>query len=259
MTTVIGVDGCRDGWFYFRSDGGAIISGVAGDFAGLVEGLPPGARVFIDIPIGLNDSDRDGRECDRLARRALGSPRASSVFSAPAFPVLAATNYEDAKRKSDQAIGKKLSRQAFAIIPKIKEVNEYLAANRNSSVVVREVHPELCFWGLNGGAAMQHTKKKRAGFDERLQLLQKFLPNAQAQALVQDALKNHKRSEVARDDIIDALVALVTGCTADDKLITLPANPPLDLRGLAMEIVYTEQPSRALASKFSDSLSPANS
>ena len=249
MTTVIGVDGCRDGWFYFRSDGDDIRSGIAGDFAELVEGLPSGARVFIDIPIGLIDSGSYGRECDRLARRALGSPRSSSVFSAPAFPVLAATNYEDAKRKSDQTIGKKLSRQAFAIVPKIKEVNEYLAANRNSSVVVREVHPELCFWGLNGGVAMQHGKKKLAGYNERLQLLQKFLPNAQT--LVQDALKNHRRYEVARDDIIDALVALVTGCTADDKLITLPANPPLDARSLAMEIVYTEQPSRALASKLS--------
>ena len=247
--TVVGVDGCPKGWFYFRSDDGAISSGVAGDFAELVEGLPSGARVFIDIPIGLIDSGSDGRECDRLARRALGSPRSSSVFSAPAFPVLAATNYEDAKRKSEQAIGKKLSRQAFAIVPKIKEVNEYLAANRNSSIVVREVHPELCFWGLNGGVAMQYAKKKRVGYNERLQLLQKFLPNAQA--LVQEPLNKHKRSAVARDDIIDALVALITGCTADDKLITLPANPPLDLRGLAMEIVYTEQPSRALASKLS--------
>ena len=239
MTTVVGVDGCRDGWFYFRSDDGAISSGVAGDFAGLVEGLPLGARVFIDIPIGLIDSGGDGRECDRLARRKLGSPRASSVFSAPAFPVLAATSYEDAKRKSDQAIGKKLSRQAFAIVPKIKEVNEYLAANRNSPVVVREVYPELCFWGLNGRVAMQHAKKKRAGFNERLQLLQKFLPNAED--LVQEPLKKHKRSAVARDDIIDALVALITGCTPDDKLLSLPTNPPLDARDLAMEIVYTEQ------------------
>ena len=131
MTTVIGVDGCPKGWFYFRSDDGDIRSGVAGDFAGLVEGLPPGARVFIDIPIGLIDSGSDGRECDRLARRALGSPRSSSVFSAPAFPVLAATSYDEAKSKSFEATERKLSRQAFAIVPKIKEVNEYLAANRN--------------------------------------------------------------------------------------------------------------------------------
>ena len=249
MTTVIGVDGCPKGWFYFRSDSDVISSGVAGDFAELVEGLPQGARVFIDIPIGLIDSGSDGRECDRLARRALGSPRSSSVFSAPAFPVLTATSYDEAKSKSFEVTERMLSRQAFAIVPKIKEVNEYLAANRNSSIVVREVHPELCFWGLNGGVVMQHAKKKLTGYNERLQLLQKFLPNAQA--LVQEPLNKHKRSAVARDDIIDALVALITGCTADDKLLTLPANPPLDLRGLAMEIVYTEQPSRALASKLS--------
>ena len=249
MTTVIGVDGCRDGWFYFRRDSDVIRSGVASDFAELVEGLPSGARVFIDIPIGLIDSGSDGRECDRLARRALGSPRSSSVFSAPAFPVLAATSYDEAKSKSFEATERMLSRQAFAIVPKIKEVNEYLAANRNLPVVVREVHPELCFWGLNGRVAMQHAKKKLAGFNERLELLQKFLPDAKDQ--VQKALNAPGHSGVARDDIIDALVALVTGCTADDKLLTLPDKPPLDLRGLTMEIVYTEQPSRALASKLS--------
>ena len=36
MDTVIGVDGCPKGWFYFRSDGGVISSGIAGDFARLV-------------------------------------------------------------------------------------------------------------------------------------------------------------------------------------------------------------------------------
>ncbi len=256
MPTVVGVDGCRDGWFYFRSDSGVISSGIAVDFARLLEGLPPGSRVFVDIPIGLIDSGSDGRECDRLARRALGSPRASSVFSAPAFPVLAATSYDEAKSKSFEATEKMLSRQAFAIVPKIKEVNEYLATNRNSPVVVREVHPELCFWGLNGKVAMQHAKKKRAGYNERLELLQKLLPNAQD--LVQKPLDKHRRSAVARDDIIDALVALITGCTTDDQLLSLPDKPPLDSHGLAMEIVYTEQPSRALASKISDSLPPAN-
>ena len=35
MTTVIGVDGCREGWFYFRRDSGVISSGIAGGFAGL--------------------------------------------------------------------------------------------------------------------------------------------------------------------------------------------------------------------------------
>ena len=170
--------------------------------------------------------------------------------------MLAATSYDEAKSKSFEATEKMLSRQAFAIVPKIKEVNEYLATNRNSPVVVREVHPELCFWGLNGKVAMQHAKKKRAGYNERLELLQKFLPNAQD--LVQKPLDKHRRSAVARDDIIDALVALITGCTTDDQLLSLPDKPPLDSHGLAMEIVYTEQPSRALASKISDSLPPAN-
>ena len=47
MPAVVGVDGCWDGWFYLHRDSDAIRSGVAGDFAGLVEGLPSGAWVFL--------------------------------------------------------------------------------------------------------------------------------------------------------------------------------------------------------------------
>ena len=39
--------------------------------------------------------------------------------------------------------------------------------------IVREVHPELCFWALNDRKPMCYSKraKARAGFDERMAVL----------------------------------------------------------------------------------------
>lgn len=200
--------------------------------------LPKGSRIFIDIPIGLIDSGSKGRVCDLAARSALGFPRATSVFSAPAYPALAAKNYDHAKRLSLRAIGKKLSKQAYLITPKIREVNDFLLSNRSSGYDIREVHPELCFWALNDRQAMAHSKKRPAGFEERLRVLETHLPSARELAV--RAIGNYKRSEVAKDDILDALVAMLTAAAREANLKTLPSSPPIDSRGLPMEMVYAE-------------------
>ena len=48
-----GVDGCKDGWFYFRLDEKASEFGVVESLAELIEGTSAGSTVLIDIPIGL--------------------------------------------------------------------------------------------------------------------------------------------------------------------------------------------------------------
>jgi len=175
--TAVGVDGCKSGWFYFWRDGNTITHGVADTIAALMDTLAPQSRVFIDIPIGLLEGGSEGRECDKAARKMLGNRRASSVFPAPYRPVLSAKTYEDAKHQSFIASGKMLSQQAFAITPKIREVDDYLAANINARHIIREIHPELCFWGLNQRQAMRNPKKTKAGFEERLVVLEQRLLN----------------------------------------------------------------------------------
>ncbi len=154
--------------------------------------------------------------------------------------MLKAAEYSDAKDLSVIAIGKKLSKQAFNIINKIREVNNYLLSSQNAGYTIREIHPELCFWGLNKRQPMKHSKKCSAGFEERLTLLENHLSNGRD--LTNRALIKFKRSDVAKDDILDALVGMVVASTFDNKLKTLPATPQLDSRGIPMEIVYTEQP-----------------
>ena len=240
MSTAVGVDGCKIGWFYFRRDRASISFDIAVNLENLLNALPLNSRIFIDIPIGLLDGGVEGRDCDKIARKALRSPRASSIFPAPAYPTLSAIGYEDAKRLNLGATGKMLSQQAFAITPKIREVNNYLAANLDPGYLIREIHPEICFWGLNQRQAMKHPKKKPPGFEERLHVLEKILPNIRT--IIDGPLQKYTRSVVSRDDILDALVGMVVASTADDNLKTMPPKPKIDTRSLPMEMVYTEEP-----------------
>ena len=237
---VLGVDGCKAGWFYFREDQQGLSYGIAASFGELAASLPDHSRVFIDIPIGLIDRGENGRACDSDARRLLG-PRRSSIFSPPCRAVLKASTYDEARIISQQSIGKKLSKQSFFITPKIREVDEFLLQG-NRKITVREVHPELAFWALNGRQAMQYNKKLQAGFDERLALLKLFI--ADADSLINAVMQHYARKDVLRDDIVDAMVCLVVSRTSDEALQTVPAVVPNDSMGLAMEIVFTEHPDK---------------
>ena len=237
-TITIGVDGCPAGWFFVALEpSGRSRWGIVRALADLAGETSEPARVFVDIPIGLLDGPGP-RECDRMARRALGRRRASSVFPAPARPVLDAVDYEDAKRRSRDATGKALSRQAFAILHRCREVDGLLRGNAKARRIVREIHPEVCFWAFAGRRPMEHNKKTEEGFRERIELLERFRPSAERE--IEDMLRQFKRKEVARDDAVDALAAAVTAAAPAAALRTLPPQPHEDRTGLRMEMVYVE-------------------
>jgi predicted RNase H-like nuclease len=239
--TFVGIDGCRAGWFcvvlHARGNGSCH---MAPDGRAISELAARADSVLIDIPIGLPDSGTDGRHCDREARRLLGRGRAASVFSAPARCTLAATGYPDALDLNRQASGRGLSKQAWNIVPKIREMDALLRGNRVLRGVVRECHPELCFWALNGEQAMQYNKKTQEGQLERLRVLTQYFPRSRA--FFEQACDGFPRRQVARDDIIDAMVCAVTARCGFGRYRTLPSQPPQDGQGLTMEMVYCVRP-----------------
>jgi len=223
---IAGVDGCRRGWVVVDAvlEDERIVAWscrVVADIDGIfAEGA---VRVAIDIPIGLLEvRERGGRVCDRQTRKQLGK-RASSVFSPPVRPILGAESYDEVRRKG-------LSIQAFHIMPKIAAVDGWITPERQRSLI--EAHPELAFTGL-AGQPMRHNKKKRAGFSERVALLEPHLPGFSEWA----ARIHYPRKEVARDDLVDAAVMTLV---ARDHLLgrasCLPEAPPRDARGLEMAI-----------------------
>ncbi|MDE2992614.1 MAG: DUF429 domain-containing protein [Chloroflexota bacterium] len=243
----VGVDGCPYGWFSVGlddSDGYEVQAFTT--FRELLAHYREARLVLVDIPIGLPQGE-EGRECDPEARQLLGRPRGSSVFPTPTrrtvMQAAAAPNdYGGAAEIERRFAGKGISKQAFAIAPKIAEVDTVLL-DRGASATppVREVHPEVCFWALNHRQPMRSRKKTRDGEDERLRVLRETEPRTQD--IFDQACSDFLSRIVARDDILDALAAAVTaklglGCLDNYQLRTLPECPPRDCEGLPMEMVY---------------------
>lgn len=231
----VGVDGCRGGWFAVSlgSDKNWAID-VYKTIDVLWETVKPMSMMFIDIPIGLPHSTR--RDCDLQTRKLLGR-RGSSVFAVPRRKTLMAKNYRQACRINKLLSGVKISIQTWHITAKIKEVDTWLKKNPTAQSRVRESHPELCFWALAGKRAMVYPKKASKGFKERYIILKKTYP--QAAAIVEQALAQFRRKDLARDDVLDALVLAVSARLSAGKPNTIPPPiAPVDEQGRPMEIVY---------------------
>ena len=236
MRTGIGVDGCRAGWFGVRLEGeGGATWAVFDDLPTLhAAWYRPGALILVDIPIGLPDTESH-RACDRAARRLLGR-RASSVFNPPTRAALHAASWEEAARRNEAACGKRLSRQSWALVPKIREVDDFMrrgAPGRQGEV--RESHPETLFVVLNGGNTLEHGKKDLPGRTERLAVLERHRPGVHH--VYHTVLGHVPRRQVAPDDVLDALAAAIVAHRYGHDLVGLPDRPDRDACGLIREIV----------------------
>lgn len=174
-----------------------------------------------------------GRDCDRLARSLLGQPRGSSVFPAPIRLALATRSWQEACRVTERADGRRISKQTWTIVRKIREVDLLLANRPSLQHRIREVHPEVSFFLMNDGKPIRHGKKDRAGLRARAHLVSLWLGD----------VLNGLRAQLppagwAYDDLLDACAALWSASRiAQGKAISLPLQPPVDSSGLRMEIV----------------------
>lgn len=241
-----GVDGCKAGWLV------AVISAMEVNTTANIacvyklqefwvlhtfsEILPRATQfelICVDIPIGLSDGDKR-RECDIAARKVLGGQRASSVFPSPIRACLSTNEYSKANAISHKVSGRGLSRQSFALLEKIRQVDDLMTPALQSRV--REIHPEISFWALNGKKPIQQNKKTVPGQAQRHKLLQRVFTD------MDSILAQAPTRGFAMDDAFDALVAAWTaGQAFVGKAKTLPEKPELDRKGLRMEILCTER------------------
>jgi predicted RNase H-like nuclease len=232
---VLGVDGCRGGWLAVRLElehGGWVASPPVFRTA-FSEILNLQAHVLcVDIPIGLPDGQRP-RRCDAQARSLLGRPRASSVFSPPCRSALGIADYRQASAANFRLSGRRLNQQSFRIGPKILEVDRLMTPALQRRVL--EAHPELAFRALNGGSALASRKRSPQGMAERWRLLRNVIPNLPPAA----ALPTCLRGVCATDDYVDAIaVAWTAARFLEGRATRVPAQPPVDQRGLRMEIWF---------------------
>lgn len=226
MTPVWGVDGCRSGWIGVWIDGkrrGFALSSDAAAFDALDAKMS-----MIDVPIGL--PDRGYRGCDLAARKLLrGAP--SRIFLGLRRPLLAhLADYREANARA-KADGAGLSRQAFAILPKVAAIDAIMTPARQRRV--RESHPELVFWRLNGGAVLS-SKHTRAGLRMRRKLLVD-----RGFTEIDSWLGALPGGDANADDLFDACaLALAAQQATQGCCYRVKCDPAADAAGLRMNIWF---------------------
>ena len=233
---VAGADGFRDGWVValWQPATGTWRRRTVTAFDDLLALPEVPAVLGLDMVIGLPDVARSGgRDCDREARALLGHPRSSSVFSPPAYAALEATTHDEAQRlnRTTAPDAPGLTIQAFHLLPKMRAVAKRMTPERQEQV--REAHPELAFYAMNGDAPVDASKHTPEGRAARQALLARHgCPDIDAAT---DALA---AGAVGADDVLDAHAACWTARRIlDSTARRLPAgSPPRNARGLRMEI-----------------------
>jgi predicted RNase H-like nuclease len=229
------VDGCAAGWVAVVRVGSGLSLRVFSQISDLVAEYANADQILIDSPIGLPWAQTPIRPCDRLARGVLGK-RKSSVFPVPCREALAASSIGEARKINLDTLVRSLTGQTWSIMKKIGEVDALLQSSPHCRAHVREIHPEVCFWGLAGCTPMGNAKRLAAGKQERLQLLTRFEPGIVS--LVAKLRSEHRSDEVGTDDVLDAAVAFVTAEGRHGTQEVLCGMPSHDLTGLLMEMTY---------------------
>ena len=234
-----GIDGCPSGWVvaFVQADRPEVRVRDVPRLGDVPTAPEAPAVIAIDIPIGLPErAGHGGRAAERAVRPLLGA-RQSSVFSVPSRAAIAAQDYREACRiaLATSEPPRKVSKQLFMLAPKIHEVDAALRADAALARRVFEVHPELAFWRLNGGAALSEPKKvKSRPYEAGLALRRRLLIDAGLPAAAVEALPP---KGAGPDDLIDALA-----CAAISRRIyagearPFPDPPERDTCGLTMAI-----------------------
>lgn len=115
-------------------------------------------------------------------------------------------------------------------------MDTFLIKNKIFREKVKETAPEVCFQALKG-SPMRYSKKDHEGFSEKTKALKRVCPAADK--IADSALSKYRRKEVAKDDILDALVAAVTAKIGQEYgFHYVPYKPEKDSEGLSIQIVF---------------------
>ncbi|MBL8583488.1 MAG: DUF429 domain-containing protein [Rhizobiaceae bacterium] len=245
----VGVDGCPDGWIaVWRDDSGDLDAAVFASFAAIAERFAD-ATIAVDMPIGLPARiGRGGRGPETLVRPLLGA-RQSSVFSIPSRAAVLAEDavcddieawYDRHRRASAVARAtsdppRAISIQAFAIFPKIRELDALLRDRPDLRPLVIESHPEVAFWRLNAERPMAMPKKVKGrvhepGMAERCHLLGIY-------GVPEPFLRQRPPRGAAADDLLDATVMLlIAERRTRGEARPFPEPPLIDAEGLPIAI-----------------------
>lgn len=227
----VGADGCKAGrWACVVIDkAGSASFDVLDSARAIVERFPSAERIVLDVPIGLQ-AGGSWRTCDLEAKRILGRANSRVFLTAPRR-VLECADWAEANAMNRELTGHGLSKQSWAIVPRVREVDALMQTMPAARVTVRECHPEICVWGLTGGAdggIVAPGKKSEEGRQFRLQLVERFIP--ESRRILSEAMGRWPRKLLSSDDVVDAMICAVTAASPESLLRTLPGQMTSDLQ-----------------------------
>jgi predicted RNase H-like nuclease len=228
---IAGIDGCKAGWVCLSLDLTTRVLNAR--VLATLEDLDPALKVVgIDVPIGLSDEGQ--RQADRLAREKLTRLRASSVFPCPIRPALDARCWEEACDITYAHDGRRVSKQTYAILRKIREADLLMRGTSPLRNVLYEVHPEVSFAEWRG-EPMAHRKKSALGREERAALI----GGTYGENALEKAWSTVRGSGVAHDDVVDAFATLWSAERIFRGVAKrLPETAAVDSCGLPMHIWF---------------------
>ncbi len=226
------MDGCSKGWVVACRDldhPEEVEVTVKRDLAAILDEEPRPGLIAIDMPIGLPDQvGRGGRTAETLAREIIG-PLRSSVFPTSARSVVYARDWAEIEAACAAGIQPfRPSPFARALFGKIRQIDGLLRERPALMDRVFEVHPEVVFARLNGGA-LADSKRTPPGEERRRALL--------AEVGIPASAMDARPPGAKPDDVLDALAALVVAEEiAAGHAVPLPNPPERDGCGITMAI-----------------------
>ncbi len=231
----IGVDGCKGGWIASVYDRGSFEIKKYSSVEELVEANKNYDELLIDMVIGLQSNKNEVRPDN--AARALIPGRTSTIFAVPARQAVYADKREQIREANKNALGKDLPAQAIAIIPKMRELDEFLQNNPTHKNKLKESHPEVCFSRLNGSVVMSR-KADGEGITERVGIIKQYMPEITEEYIYQEA----KQFKCNADDIVDSIVLCITAnLAAQGKTDVIPKTVQEDVTGLKMQMTIPNE------------------
>lgn len=226
----VGIDGCKSGWIMAAICDGELNLYKSDSFIEIVEKLSFDA-CLVDMVIGLQGNEGQIRP-DGMARKILKG-RASTVFPAPCRKAVYEETKEERLQANIEVLHKKFTSQTDAIIPKMREVDEFLQEYPQFKNRIQESHPEVCFARLNGKVLMT-SKHDAEGIRERAEVIAEYFPEVTENWIITTA----KQMKCKEDDITDAVcLAITANLLAQGETETIPKEPMEDDTGLKMQMV----------------------
>jgi predicted RNase H-like nuclease len=222
--SVIGVDAYPLGWVAVElRDGLFFRASLAATLYEIVTNSSGAAVIGVDVPLGMLP-DR-WRAADAAAADQLG-PRRSSVFRVPPRTVWQQPDFASANRVCRELTGSGLSRQSWALRPKLLEANTIWERHPG---LLFEAHPEVSFRTM-AGAPLTYAKKTWSGQAKRRELLLKNgikLPDQLGPA-----------GQAPPDDVLDAAAVAWSAHRMATGAAGSHPSPPEESNGTKIAIWY---------------------